>query len=337
MESRRKRLLHERLLPAAAAWLSLAARISLSIALWPAPPATSGAARAAEPGSDQAPPAGFRRLFDGRSLEGWHAAPRLGVPPAPVGESAGPNKPPPAGPVSKLQREARGHWEARDGMIVGGQDEQRAKKPNGDDWGLGSWLMTDATFGDFELLVDARPDWPCDTGIYVRSTPLGQGYQVLLDHRGDDGDGVGGSIGFLYLRGIGGLRVSPYDFRWRLGDDGLPRDVEFAPGKQGVTRVEYAAANDDFRRAWRMNDWNRFHIRVVGELPRITIWINEVKICECDTAAIADPRYDPAAVKRLLGPRGHIAFEVHDGPAWRWGIGNVSRWRNVFIKELAGP
>lgn len=70
--------------------------------------------------------------------------------------------------------------------------------------------MTDKTFGDFELLVDARPDWSCDTGIYVRTTPLGQGFQILLDHRGDDTSGIGGSVGFLYLRGIGNFRVSPY-------------------------------------------------------------------------------------------------------------------------------
>jgi hypothetical protein len=72
----------------------------------------------------------------------------------------------------------------------------------------------------------------------------------------------------------------------------------------------------------------------VGELPRITIWINDVKIYECDTAAIQHADYDPAAVQKLLGPRGHIAFEVHDGPSWRWGAGKVSRWRNVLIKPL---
>ena len=98
--------------------------------------------------------------------------------------------------------------------------------------------------------------------------------------------------------------------------------------------MEFAASADDFRKAWHMNDWNRFRIRVVGALPRITVWINEVKISECNTAAIQHPNYDPAAVKQLLGERGHIAFEVHDGPAWRWGIGKVSRWRNVYIKEL---
>ena len=73
---------------------------------------------------------------------------------------------------------------------------------------------------------------------------------------------------------------------------------------------------------------------MVGALPRITVWINEVKICECDTAAIKHPDFNPVDVQKLIGTQGHIAFEVHDGPPWRWGVGKVSRWKNVFIKPL---
>jgi hypothetical protein len=230
---------------------------------------------------------------------------------------------------------ARGRWDVRDGVIFGGQDALRfTHREDGADWGYGSWLMSDATYGDFELLVDARPDWPCDTGIYVRSTALGQGFQILLDHRGDDTRGIGGGIGFLYLRGIGGLEVNPHNFRWTVGPDCMPSEVKLVPTTGAVTKMEFAATNEDFHRAWHMNDWNTFRIRVVGALPRITVWINEVKICECDTAKIEHPDYVPADVQKLIGNRGHIAFEVHDGPAWRWGVDKISRWRNIFLKEL---
>ena len=233
------------------------------------------------------------------------------------------------------QASARGHWDVRDGIIVGGQDDARFKKPEtGDSWGIGSWLMSDETFGDFELQVDVRPDWPCDTGIYVRSTTRGQGYQILLDHRGDDTDGVGGGIGFLYLRGIGGFSVNPYNFRWTVDSNGLPQDVKLEPRATGLPQPDFAAGSDDFRGAWRLNEWNTLRIRVVGQLPRITVWLNDVKISDCDTAAIKHPDYDPKSIKALLGPRGHIALEVHDGPPWRWGIGKESRWRNIRVKEL---
>ena len=278
-------------------------------------------------------PAGFKPLFDGHSLTGWQTAPRLGVPKT-AGEALAPASAKQA-PGKSAQENFKGRWDVRDGVISGGQDEQRfVHREDGADWGRGSWLMTDETYGDFELLVDARPDWPCDTGIYVRSTRLGQGFQILLDHRGDDPAGVGGSVGFLFLRGIGGFRVSPHNFRWTVGPDALPADVTLAPGTDGVAKMEFAATSEDFRRAWRLNDWNTFRIRVVGALPRITVWINGVKICGCDTAALQHPDYNPADVEKLLGPRGRIAFEVHDGPPWRWGIGKVSRWRNVFLKEL---
>ena len=276
-------------------------------------------------------PTGFKPLFDGQSLSGWHSAPRLGVPKTAAAALASSGA-----PTSKSAKDnAKGIWTVRGGVIEGGQDAQRfVHREDGADWGYGSWLMSDETFDDFELLVDARPDWPCDTGIYVRSTALGQGFQILLDHRGDDTGGIGGSVGFLYLRGIGNFRVCPYNFRWTVGPDGRPTDVKLAPGSDGVTKMEFAATDEDFRRAWRMNDWNRFRIRVVGAMPRITVWINDVRICECDTAAIQHPDFNPVEAQKLIGTQGHIAFEVHDGPSWRWGVGKVSRWRNIFIKKL---
>jgi len=278
------------------------------------------------------PPEGFRKIFDGTSLNGWHAVPRISPPPVK------PKAIQSAAAVEFLdtQRRVSGKWEVRDGEIHGGQDGPRLRNPfrQEDDWGFGGWLMTDAEFGDYELMVDARPDWPCDTGIYVRTTGDGVGFQVLLDHRGDDKLGVGGGIGFLYCKGIGNFRVDPHNFRWQVGADGAPKSVTLEPGKDGVTRTEYSCTSDDFRRAWRMNDWNTFRIRVVGSLPRITTWINDVKICECDTAAIQWPGYQPDEVRRKLGGRGHIALEVHDGPPNRWGVGKVSRWRNIYVKDL---
>ena len=225
------------LLTVAALWLGLSP-VAWSAAQTPAPASA---------------PADFKPLFDGQSLAGWHSAPRVGVPRTADAALASAGQLPGKGTIATAQEKARGRWSVRDGAIVGGQDERRViHREDGADWGLGSWLMTDATYGDFELLVDARPDWPCDTGIYVRTTSLGQGFQILLDHRGDDTAGIGGSIGFLYLRGIGSVRVCPYNYRWTTGADGLPKDVKLAPGSDGVTQLKFAATEADFRRAWRM-------------------------------------------------------------------------------------
>lgn len=82
-------------------------------------------------------PAGFKPLFDGHSLSGWHPAPRLSVPKT-AGEALSPasaNKP----PGKSAQTNALGRWEVRDGAISGGQDEQRfVHREDGADWGMGS-------------------------------------------------------------------------------------------------------------------------------------------------------------------------------------------------------
>ncbi len=296
------------------------------------------AAHAAEPQNVPAPeaPPGFRPLFDGQSLWGWHPAAHRRTTETDSGEQLRPiaqaaaHRPHLQG-AAKLESPL-GRARGNDCWSAGRLPNQEAR----DGRGLGFWQLVDdgRDFRRLRIVGQPRPDWPCDTGIYVRSTPLGQGFQVLLDHRGDDTSGVGGSIGFLYLRGVGGFLVNPYNFRWTVGDDGVPHDLQLAPANPPKTLPEFAATSDDFRRAWRMNDWNTLRIRVVGDLPRITTWINDVKICECDTAAIEHADYDAAGVKELLGPRGHIAFEVHDGPPWRWGVGKVARWKNIYIKEL---
>ena len=54
-----------------------------------------------------------------------------------------------------------GRWSVKDGVLEGGQD------PPGS--GRGAYLLSDDTFGDFELELEARPDWPIDTGIMVRA------------------------------------------------------------------------------------------------------------------------------------------------------------------------
>ena len=119
---------------------------------------------------------GFTPLFDGVSLSGWRAIPRT------YGRLY------PGGPDAldvmtdfprDYDKQANAHpaaWTVEDGVIVGRQE------PAGSGWG--GYLITDRTFGDFELCVEANPDWPADTGIMVRRRPDSwEGLQVLLDHR----------------------------------------------------------------------------------------------------------------------------------------------------------
>jgi Domain of Unknown Function (DUF1080) len=268
-------------------------------------------------------------LFDGVSLSGWRAVPRLPV-------AAWPGGPEPDVRSSAYQRAAGsvGRWNVENGMIVGGQE------PPGS--GLGAYLVSEATFADFELTLEAWPDWPADSGVMVRATGVGaQGFQVLLDHRRS------GAIGGFYGNGIGGFHAIAHAYDARRDASGAPVGlVEELPSTtlEPLTEdkkqlLSFAASPESFLSVWRWDDWNEIKVRCTGTYPRLTTWVNGLKLYELDTATMVAPHYDREAVARLLGRAGHIALEVHDNDAGmgtdRWGVDSVVRWRNIRVRELA--
>jgi hypothetical protein len=276
---------------------------------------------------------GLRSLFDGKTLQGWHAVPRLPVPKFLIDEHVPSDK---LGervhawvrenPGPRKIAEHTGRWRVADGVLEGGQD------PPGS--GLGAYLLSDEKFGDFELELEARPDWPIDTGIMVRAHELGSiGFQVLLDHRPK------GGIGGIYGNNTGGFLAAPF----AVDGDEQPgfRVANLHQGTLEPTVVKaplsYGTTFEEFARIWRPNDWNRFRIRCAGRMPVVTAWINGLKIAELDTAKLDIPGYDAAAIFERLGRTGHIGFEVHDNGKMghnRWAPGAVCRWREIRIKTL---
>ena len=266
-------------------------------------------------------------LFDGSTLSGWHAVARL-----PTATYPGADEPSTASERYRSAQENPARWYVSDGAIVGEQ------APGGG--GFGGYLVTDEVFGDFELLIEAWPDWPADTGIMVRSTGLGsQGFQVLLDHR------KSGGIGGFYGNGTGGFHALSYNVDVRHGPDGQPEaliEEDAATTLEPVTEqkrqmLAFAAPPAVFFDAWHWGSWNSFRIRCEGRYPVLTTWVNGERIYELDTGTIEHPHYDAAAVAQLLGRQGHIALEVHDtdrlGDA-RWGDGACCRWRNIKLSAL---
>jgi hypothetical protein len=245
---------------------------------------------------------GFRPLFDGVSLKGWKPQTRTQAQPS------------------------LGKWTVQDGVIIGGQDPPR----------VGSYLVTEETFDDFELQIEARPDWPADTGIMVRAVPQGNiGFQVHLDHRPH------GDIGGYYGNGLAGFRANAYALNAEKDKNGrVVRLIAEQPGELvGRVPLDFAAPAAVFLKIWKPGGWNHFRTRSVGALPYLTTWINGEKISELDTAKIKLPNYDPKAVLDRIGRAGHIALEVHDNDTQmgddRWAPGAVCRWRNISIKKLS--
>ncbi len=277
----------------------------------------------------------WQDLFDGRSLAGWRSVPRVygslwpqGPSVYEVAEHLSPDD-------AETAARHPASWRVEDGVLIGEQ------QPHGS--GFGGYLLSEATFGDVELELEVRPDWPADTGVMLRRRPDSwEGFQVLVDHRRS------GSIGGFFGNGLASFHAVPYALDVevdpvtgapvRLVEEDPATSLEpFTQAKRDL--LDRAGDPAEFLAAWEFGGWN--HLRVLcvgGALPRLTTWVNGVLVAELDTSRVLAEHYDPAQVAALLGERGHLALEVHDNDARfgddRWGPGAACRWRNLRIREL---
>ena len=76
-------------------------------------------------------------------------------------------------------------------------------------------------------------------------------------------------------------------------------------------------------KAWKREDWNAVRVRIAGDVPHITVWINDQQITDfTDTANHAKDGIT----------EGPLAIQVHGGT--RWVPGGFWRWRTIAVKEL---
>jgi hypothetical protein len=217
---------------------------------------------------------GFRALFDGSSLAGWHVS-------AATTHSA-----------TSGQRSG-GAWSAQDGAITGTQDLP----------GNGGILVSDESFGDVELVLEARIDFGVDSGIFLRSSESGAAYQILVDYY------PGGSIGGLYGEALpGDLYIKNFAFL------DAPERIRLLPAAYPAP-----VTPEDWPRFWRSQGWNEIRARITGNPPRVTSWINGIRFLE-----FQDDR-------RRLPDRGAIALQVHGGGDHRF---QFVRYRNIRVKPL---
>jgi hypothetical protein len=156
-------------------------------------------------------PEGFTPIFNHATLEGWHIS--------------GTNH------HGNTQQ-----WRVIDGVLTGWQDPA-------DNGGI---LLTGKRYKDFEVYIEVKPDFGCDSGLFLRSNEAGQAYQVMLDYL------EGGNIGGVYGERLEGVQ---------------------------------ALASKDWQSVWHKGDWNAIRARVEGSVPHIQVWLNGTKITDFQDTA----------------------------------------------------
>ena len=155
-------------------------------------------------------PAGFTDITPGPGLKGWH--------------------------ISQVNHHGNSTaWKVENGVLSGTQDRK----------GNGGIVLTDGRYKDFEIYFEMKPDFGCDSGLFLRSNEKGEAYQVMLDYLPE------GNMGGVYGEGIEGVKG-------------------------------YMA---DWKSHWKDGDWNSIRARIEGSAPHIQVWMNGERITDwTDTA-----------------------------------------------------
>ena len=205
-------------------------------------------------------PEGFKPIFNGKNLKGWH--------------------------ISRTTHQGTTpSFTVEDGVIVG------KEKP----YGQGGLLLTDKNYKSYELYIEVKLDSNCNSGIFLRSNEGGSAYQIELVLPGNTGD-------------LLGERINP----------------------------SKGAKATDREKVWRAGDWNSFRVRMVGEIPHLTLWINDMQMWE-----VQQPKNDFLAE----ATEGMIALQCHwtalysaaagsGMPLSSWRPNASIKFRNIAIKEL---
>jgi hypothetical protein len=188
------------------------------------------------------------------------------------------------------------HWSrtVRHGTVGGFRIEGGAMALFQNPFGQGGLLLTDKRYKNFEFYVETDIQPGFNSGIFLRSTVSGYAYQLEL---------TGG-------QSTTDLMVESYK----------------ALSAQGRTTR--------FAELWNPNGWNSVRVRMTGDDPTITCWLNDTQLWEVqvNNAQIA------GETDGFIGLQLHWTFPTSvTGSTMAltsWKPDAVLHFRNIFVKEL---
>ncbi|MGH9840789.1 MAG: 3-keto-disaccharide hydrolase [Blastocatellia bacterium] len=93
--------------------------------------------------------AGWQKLFDGKTMNGWR--------------------------LMAVHGGNGGVWAVESGALVANQEKDHK----------GGLIGTEKKYADYEIELEFKADYPVDTGLFLRVRDDGMGYQITIDHRKD--------------------------------------------------------------------------------------------------------------------------------------------------------
>lgn len=162
-------------------------------------------------------------------------------------------------------------------------------------FGQGGLLLTDKVYKDFEFYIESNPDPGYNSGLFLRSTEGGSALQLELVRPGNTGALLGEQ-----------MRMS---------------------------QPQYIGPRLDINTLWKDGEWNSIRVRMTGEVPHITLWINGTQMWEAQM-----PKNDQLA--GMYG--GMIGLQLHWSATYTEAAGgngsglpwSVQKFRNIGIKEI---
>ena len=255
--------------------ISLQTSMYLSLGITAAFCVAAMRAESPKAGAPPVPTAQMTRLDDGTTLKGWHVSAQTGH------SGASKNK-------------SGGKWQVIDGAITGSQDIP----------GNGGLILTDESFGDFEVRIEMRNDYGPDSGLFLRSTENGKAYQAMIDYH-DNGNLMG-----VYGEGLsGGINRRNFSFKGPV--------TNIVVEDQPAFQCPFDAKK--WPELWKADQWNELRARIVGNPPAITTWINGVKTMEFTDKEKRHPA------------KGSIGLQVHGGGDY---TKQFVRYRDIRVKKF---
>jgi hypothetical protein len=173
-----------------------------------------------------------------------------------------------------------------------------------------------------------------DGAIVLKQNPYGQGGVLLTDEKFRDFE--------LYAE----VKIDSFcngGIILRSTESGQAYQIELAnPGGTGslfgeAMQISAPAEARNVEKIWRAGDWNSFRIRMTGEIPTITLWINDTLMWE-----VTQPQNDftAGATSGMIGFQSHWTAQYQPTPggfnmpgAWRPGAAH--RFRNIGIRVIS--